>query len=458
MKILLVEDEKITRITIEDALKSEQYEVKSCGTGQEALSLLDNTYDLVLTDIRMPGISGTDLLHEVKSKYPEIEVILMTAYSTVENAVDALKAGAYDYMTKPFSNTELLVIVKRLETFKRIASENVQLRREVSGNIGGKLVGSSVGMIGLKDKIKAIAPGDFTVLIKGESGTGKELVAEAIHKASPRKDEPFVRVSCAALSESVLESELYGHEEGSFTGAIRRHIGRFERSSGGTIFLDDIDDFPLPLQVKLLRTLQEKEIERVGGTATVKVDLRVVAATKVDLRQLVEKGSFREDLFYRLNIVPLTIPPLRERDNDIDILVEHFIVKHSSGVEMTVASEVFDALNKWHWPGNVRELENCVVRMVALATGTSITVDDIPEEYIAGANSWSSPVGEIDQRADAVDFNNIVDEFQIKLLKWAQNQSGDNISKAARLLGLSRSTFRSKLIKFGLDAGEKSLK
>ncbi|MBT7311887.1 sigma-54-dependent Fis family transcriptional regulator [bacterium] len=458
MKILLVEDEKITRITIEDALKSEQYEVKSCGTGQEALSLLDNTYDLVLTDIRMPGISGTDLLHEVKSKYPEIEVILMTAYSTVENAVDALKAGAYDYMTKPFSNTELLVIVKRLETFKRIASENVQLRREVSGNIGGKLVGSSVGMIGLKDKIKAIAPGDFTVLIKGESGTGKELVAEAIHKASPRKDEPFVRVSCAALSESVLESELYGHEEGSFTGAIRRHIGRFERSSGGTIFLDDIDDFPLPLQVKLLRTLQEKEIERVGGTATVKVDLRVVAATKVDLRQLVEKGSFREDLFYRLNIVPLTIPPLRERDNDIDILVEHFIVKHSSGAEMTVASEVFDALNKWHWPGNVRELENCVVRMVALATGTSITVDDIPEEYIAGANSWSSPVGEIDQRADAVDFNNIVDEFQIKLLKWAQNQSGDNISKAARLLGLSRSTFRSKLIKFGLDAGEKSLK
>ncbi|MBT3317331.1 sigma-54-dependent Fis family transcriptional regulator, partial [bacterium] len=190
----------------------------------------------------------------------------------------------------------------------------------------------------------------------------------------------------------------------------------------------------------------------------VKVDLRVVAATKVDLRQLVEKGSFREDLFYRLNIVPLTIPPLRERDNDIDILVEHFIVKHSSGAEMTVASEVFDALNKWHWPGNVRELENCVVRMVALATGTSITVDDIPEEYIAGANSWSSPVGEIDQRADAVDFNNIVDEFQIKLLKWAQNQSGDNISKAARLLGLSRSTFRSKLIKFGLDAGEKSLK
>ena len=458
MKILLVEDEKITRITIEDALKSEQYEVKSCGTGQEALSLLDNTYDLVLTDIRMPGISGTDLLHEVKSKYPEIEVILMTAYSTVENAVDALKAGAYDYMTKPFSNTELLVIVKRLETFKRIASENVQLRREVSGNIGGKLVGSSVGMIGLKDKIKAIAPGDFTVLIKGESGTGKELVAEAIHKASPRKDEPFVRVSCAALSESVLESELYGHEEGSFTGAIRRHIGRFERSSGGTIFLDDIDDFPLPLQVKLLRTLQEKEIERVGGTATVKVDLRVVAATKVDLRQLVEKGSFREDLFYRLNIVPLTIPPLRERDNDIEILVEHFIVKHSSGAEMTVASEVFDALNKWHWPGNVRELENCVVRMVALATGTSITVDDIPEEYIAGANSWSSTGGEIDQRAGSIDFNNVVDEYQIKLLKWAQKQSGDNISKAARLLGLSRSTFRSKLIKFGLDAGEKSLK
>ncbi|MBT4292451.1 sigma-54-dependent Fis family transcriptional regulator [bacterium] len=445
MKILLVEDEKITRITIEDALKSEQYEVKSCGTGQEALSLLDNTYDLVLTDIRMPGISGTDLLHEVKSKYPEIEVILMTAYSTVENAVDALKAGAYDYMTKPFSNTELLVIVKRLETFKRIASENVQLRREVSGNIGGKLVGSSVGMIGLKDKIKAIAPGDFTVLIKGESGTGKELVAEAIHKASPRKDEPFVRVSCAALSESVLESELYGHEEGSFTGAIRRHIGRFERSSGGTIFLDDIDDFPLPLQVKLLRTLQEKEIERVGGTATVKVDLRVIAATKVDLRQLVEKGSFREDLFYRLNIVPLTIPPLRERDNDIEILVEHFIVKHSSGVEMTVASEVFDALNKWHWPGNVRELENTIERAVLLATGRWIIPEDLPSSLLKHRNS----IEEIDG-SEVLSIKRATRRLQRDFMAKALKRTRGKKTQAAKLLEVSRPMLIAKIKEYGL--------
>jgi DNA-binding NtrC family response regulator len=457
MKILLVEDEKITRITIEDALKAEGYFVTSCGSAPEALSVLDKSYDLVLTDIRMPGNSGVELLKEVKGRYPDIEVIMMTAYSTVENAIDALKAGAYDYMTKPFSNTELLVIIKRLEAFKRIANENIELRREVSGNIGGRLVGSSVGMVGLKEKIKAIAPGDFTVLVKGESGTGKELVAEAIHKASLRKDEPFIRVSCAALSESILESELYGHEEGAFTGASKRHVGRFERSSGGTIFLDDIDDFPHPLQVKLLRTLQEKEIERVGGTSTIKVDLRVIAATKVDLRQLVEKGSFREDLFYRLNIVPLTIPPLRERGKDIDILVQHFIVKHSRNKDLTVTDGVIDALGMWHWPGNVRELENCVVRMVALSIDNSITVDDIPEEYIAGANSWRPPSGGIDQRADHIDFNEVVNSYEIKLLQWAQRQSGGNISKAARLLGLSRSTFRSKLIKFGLDVDEKPL-
>ncbi len=457
MKILLVEDEKITRITIEDALRAEGYSVSSCGSAPEAISVLDNSYDLVLTDIRMPGITGVDLLKEIKNKYPDIEVIMMTAYSTVENAVDALKAGAYDYMTKPFSNTELLVIIKRLEAFKRIATENIELRREVSGNIGGKLVGSSADMIGLKDKIKSIAPGDFTVLIKGESGTGKELVAEAIHKASRRINEPFIRVSCAALSESILESELYGHEEGAFTGASKRHIGRFERSSGGTIFLDDIDDFPRPLQVKLLRTLQEKEIERVGGTSTIKVDLRVIAATKVDLRQLVEKGSFREDLFYRLNIVPITIPPLRERGKDIDILVQHFIVKHSQNKELTVTDGVFDALGRWHWPGNVRELENCVLRMVALSTGNCITVDDIPEEYITGANSLNLPSEGIDQRADSIDFNEVVNSYEIKILKWAQSRSNGNISKAARLLGLSRSTFRSKLIKFGLDVDDKSL-
>ena len=454
MKVMLVEDEKITRITLGDALAKEDHEVVSCGTGQEAMSLLDETVDVVISDLRMPGMDGLELLRRIKGKQPATEVILMTAYSTVANAVEALKLGAYDYLTKPFAITEMLLILERLDAHRLLVSENIRLRDRIRRQGGGRLVGASAPMRKLADTIDAVAAGDYTVLIRGESGTGKELVAEAIHERSVRSEGPFVKVSCAALSETVLESELFGHERGAFTGADRRHRGRFERSAGGTIFLDDIDDFPRQLQVKLLRTLQEKEIERVGGSVAIKVDLRVVAATKVDLLELVDQGRFREDLYYRLNIVPVNIPPLREWREDIPLLVGHFLAKHApqrSNLEVTPAA--MQRLTTWVWPGNVRELENCVQRMVALSRDDLLDINDLPVEYLesspAATGRPSLPLA-----GENVDFEAVMWDSERELLRWALEQEPGNQSRAAARLGLARSTFCSKLKKHGLADNE----
>jgi DNA-binding NtrC family response regulator len=451
MKVMLVEDEKITRITLGDALSKQGYDVMTCGTGNEALSLLDETVHVVISDLRMPGMDGLELLRLIKEKQPATEVVMMTAYSTVANAVEALKLGATDYLTKPFATAEMNLILERLDEHRSLVTENTRLRDRIRRQGIGRLVGASAPMRKLADAIESVSAGDYTVLIQGESGTGKELVAEAIHERSSRSDGPFVKVSCAALSETVLESELFGHERGAFTGADRRHRGRFERSAGGTIFLDDIDDFPLPLQVKLLRTLQEKEIERVGGTTAVKVDLRVVAATKVNLRTLVDQGRFREDLYYRLNIVPLDVPSLRNRADDIPLLVGHFLAKHTpqqSHHEVTQAA--MDFLTSWPWPGNVRELENCVQRMVALSRSESLDVEDLPGELLEPP----TPSATSGPSQGDVDFDAVMLKSELELLKWALDQDQGNQSRAAQRLGLARSTFCSKLKKHGLAEAE----
>jgi len=451
MKVMLVEDEKITRITLGDALAKEGHEVVSCGTGREALSLLDETVAVVISDLRMPGMDGLELLRRIKEMQPAIEVVLMTAYSTVANAVEALKLGAHDYLTKPFATSEMLLILERLVAHRTLVSENIRLRDRIRRLGVGRLVGGSKPMRKLADTIDAVAAGDYTVLICGESGTGKELVAEAIHERSARSEGPFVKVSCAALSETVLESELYGHERGAFTGADRLHRGRFERSAGGTLFLDDIDDFPLPLQVKLLRTLQEKEIERVGSTSTIKVDLRVVAATKVDLRDLVGKGLFREDLYYRLNIVPVAIPPLRDREQDIPLLVGHFLAKHASQrPDLEVSAAAMRRLSAWPWPGNVRELENCVQRMVALTRGDLLDEQDLPPEYLDDVTAAAVPVAPPADASD-IDFESVIGDTERGLLQWALAKEQGNQSRAAARLGLARTTFCSKLKKYDLD-------
>ncbi|MBC8425458.1 sigma-54-dependent Fis family transcriptional regulator [bacterium] len=451
MKMMLVEDEKITRITLGDALAKKGHEVVSCSNGRDALSQLDETVAVVLSDLRMPGMDGLELLRRIKERQPATEVVLMTAYSTVANAVEALKLGAYDYLTKPFDTSEMLLILDRLEAHRSLVSENIRLRDRIRRLGVGRLVGTSAPMRKLADAIDAVAAGDFTVLICGESGTGKELVAEAIHERSVRSEGPFVKVSCAALSETVLESELYGHERGAFTGADRLHRGRFERSAGGTLFLDDIDDFPLPLQVKLLRTLQEKEIERVGSSSTIKVDLRVVAATKVDLRDLVAKGLFREDLYYRLNIVPVEIPPLRDRGQDLPLLVGHFLAKHAPqrpGLDVSPAA--MRRLSAWPWPGNVRELENCMQRMVALTRGDLLDERDLPPEYLEESPTsagYALPPADV----PSIDFESVISDTERGLLQWALDREHGNQSRAAACLGLARTTLCSKLKKYGLD-------
>ncbi|MBI5286881.1 MAG: sigma-54-dependent Fis family transcriptional regulator, partial [Deltaproteobacteria bacterium] len=356
MKVLIVEDEKIKRITLTDALLKAGYEVESFHDPVEALKVFkEDEFDVVVTDLRLPRMEGVDLLREIKSIRPSTHVIIMTAYGTVESAIKAMKLGAYDYITKPFSSEELILNLERLKEFKEVVEENIKLKKEITSRYSfDNLVGKSGGMQRIYNLIETVAPRGTTVLIVGESGTGKELIAHAIHYNSPRRDKPLVKFSCAALTESLLESELFGHEKGAFTGAFKEKKGRFELANGGSIFLDDVDDIPLSMQPKLLRVLQEREFERVGGVRTVKVDVRFICATKVGLDVKVKDGRFREDLFYRLNVVSIKLPPLRERREDIPLLVEHFLNKYCNpGEKKTFTQEAIKAFMDYDWPGNV---------------------------------------------------------------------------------------------------------
>jgi DNA-binding NtrC family response regulator len=447
MRILLVEDEKISRISLAKTLGRQGDEVVACETGNAGLARLERErFDLVITDLRLPGADGMEVLRAAKARDEGCVVIMMTAFASVQTAIEALKLGAYDYLTKPFAPEELLHMVAKVRTLRDVLSENARLRRRIARFEDRAIVGDSPAITKLRETIRVVAARECTVLIEGESGTGKELVARALHTQSPRKGEPFVAFSCAVIPETLLESELFGHEKGAFSGAVSRHIGYFERATGGSVFMDDIDDVPLGLQVKLLRLLQEREVQRVGGQRPIHVDIRVICATKVDLGALVEAKRFRDDLYYRLNIVPIRVPALRERKEDIPLLVEHFLEKYGGddGVRARLP-RFLDEMTAYDWVGNVRELENVVQRIIALpdlerlGLGRRGTDAALPPRLPIGLGS-----------GQAVSYQGTMERIDRELLVWALARCQGNISQAAKALDLPRSTLRSKMEKYGI--------
>jgi len=374
MKILLADDEKTIRKTLGDAIEDAGHEVLAASSAEEALGLLEHrVVDCLITDLKLPGMSGLDLLRRVRTMHPETYVLVITGHASIESAVEAVKAGATDYVEKPFLNDAILLKLERMAREMGLADELRRLKGELATRYRFEsLVGASDVMQRLFDQIRSVARNDYDVLLTGESGTGKELVARAIHHNSPRAEKPFVPVACAALPDTLLEDELFGHEKGAFTDARERRAGRFEQADGGTIFFDDIDDMSLMTQVKLIRVLQERSFQRLGGSETISVDVRAIAATKLDLRKKLEKGEFREDLYYRLNVVPVHIAPLRARPEDIPVLVEHFIRKYGSGRGFRVEPATYEAMAEYEWPGNVRELENAVKRAMALSSAPGV--------------------------------------------------------------------------------------
>lgn len=450
--ILVIEDEKAQLQTLTGFLQKQRFDVIGSSSGAEGIEIArERNIDLVLTDYRMPDKDGLEVLREIKNINPEIVVILMTAYGTEEIAVQAMKEGAFDYLTKPILNLdELEIIVRKALERKQLVSENVELRRQLEGRYHfHEIVSGSAGMEEVINTAGRAARSKATVLVRGESGTGKELIARAIHYTSPRKDGPFVAVNCAALSESLLESELFGHEKGAFTGADRQRTGRFEQANGGTLFIDEVGDIPLSTQVKLLRVLQEREFERVGGNETIKVDVRVIAATNKDLEEMVENDEFREDLFYRLNVISIRIPPLRERRGDISPLISHFIsryaVENDKEIE-GVSREAMDVLMKYDYPGNVRELENAIERAVVMARGTLITAEDLPVHIRSTRSESESEYGSFAGES----LPEMVENLERHLIADALAESDGNQSKAAELLGISERNLRYKLKKYNM--------
>ena len=444
MKILMVEDERMTRIALTGTLRKEGHEVLPCPDGHTAIAALDNNvFDVVLTDLNLPGPDGIEILRHAVQKNPDIKVIIMTAYASTETAVEALRIGAYDYLTKPFQPDEVLARIGHIENLLSVQEENRTLKRRIADISQRTIVGDSPVMTRLTETITTIAPGEFSVLIQGPSGTGKELVAQAIHQRSNRRDKPMVAINCAAIPETLLESELFGYRKGAFTGADRDHDGYFKRAQGGTLFIDDIDDLPMTVQVKLLRVIQEKEIEPLGGRGTVKVDFRLVSATKVNLRDLVSEGKFREDLYYRLNVIPLQLPTLAERKEDIPSLVEHFSRRLGQSKPLQLSNEQFTTLMNHHWPGNVRELQNVVERMTALP---NIPVTELFDDPLGRQSTARQTLDNPDPAAFS-GYRHYMQNCEDRIVQWALRQSDGNISTAARLLDLPRSTLRSKLEK-----------
>jgi two-component system NtrC family response regulator len=441
--ILVVDDDEPQRRVLAGFLRKAGYEVEAVGAADEALAVVaSRTVDLVLTDLRMPGKTGAELLDAVHGVNPEVPVVVMTAYGTVSSAVDAMKRGAADYLGKPVDLDELEVLVTRTLERRALVSENRALREQVESRY--RLAGLETSNAGMQEAINMAAraaASRATILIHGESGTGKELLARAIHYASPRRRGPLVAVNVAALPETLLESELFGHERGAFTGADREHRGRFELADGGTLFLDEIGDLPRATQVKLLRVLQEQSFERLGGTKPIKVDVRLVAATHRDLEAMARAGDFREDLFFRLNVVAITLPPLRDRREDVPLLVDHFLRRFADeGKAHSVSREAMDLLLKHDYPGNVRELENLVHRAVVLARADVITTADLPL-HVAGLK----PEG----KGEGAGFTERVGTFERALIFEALEKAGGVQTRAAAALGMSERHLRYKLKKYG---------
>lgn len=453
-KILVVDDEPLKRITLHIELSEAGYEVFEASDAGEARQVVESRpIDVVVSDVRMPGMSGLDLLAHVKRIRPEIDVILMTAYATVDTAVLAIKRGAYDYITKPFTTQQLLDKLQRLEAAR--SSDGVAIGADGARDgveQFGKLVARSAAMKRVFAQLRNVADSDRTILLCGESGTGKELFAEAIHAHSSRRDGPLVRFSCAALQPNVLESELFGHEKGAFTGAVRQKPGRFELADGGTILLDEVDDIPLDLQVKLLRVVEQQAFERVGGEAPIAVDVRLICVTKRDLLALVKEGRFREDLYYRLNVINLAIPPLRQRSEDVPVLARHFVEKHASLVgdqPVAIAAEAMDELLRYPWPGNARELEHVIERALAFCGGKTIRPEHILPLSGESSEPLSPPLLELSDRG-TVTLNETVADIEKRIILMALKQCNGNQARAAQKLGIPRTTLRDKMAKHSI--------
>lgn len=448
-KILIVDDEKNTRDGLRRAL-SREYEVFTAESAAAALRILEeNHIDLMLSDVRMPGRDGIELLKQVRSKYPSTACVLLTAYGSVETAVEAMKQGAHDFLTKPVNLDHLDMLIARTLQHASLLKENEELKRQLDSRYGlESIIGSSPAMERLFDVIRQAAPSQATVLIQGGSGTGKELVAQAMHRLSNCASGPFVAVHCAALSPTLLESELFGHEKGAFTGAVAQRRGRFEMANNGTLFLDEISEIDLATQVKLLRVLETRQFERVGGAETINVNIRVIAATNRDLRKYVDEGKFREDLYYRLNVIEINLPALKERTSDIPILCDHFIREFAERNQRKVtgiSQGAVAALQAYDWPGNVRELRNTIEKMVVLARGEILEPEDVPENIknsllLKGVSLTTSTL----PQTAVVGEESLADMEKRKILD-ALNAAGGNKSKAAEALGISRRTLHRKL-------------
>jgi two-component system response regulator HydG len=447
-RILIVDDDPAHRTMLRTLLSSWGARVDEAGDGASAVSLSRETpYDLILMDVMMPEVDGITALQTIKSYNPSIPILIMTAFSRVESAVEALKSGAYDYLSKPLDFDVLELTISRALDHASLRHENLSLKRLLGTFDAGGIIGSSPVMKTLMEMLAMVAPSDATVLVTGESGTGKELIARAIHANSRRSGGPFVAVNCAALSENLLESELFGHEKGAFTGADRRREGHFAHADGGTLFLDEIGEISSSMQVKLLRVIQEREFQRVGGDQNVRVDMRLVAATNKDLEKEVDAGNFRQDLYFRLNVVTLNMPPLRERVEDIPLLAAHFLNRFSDKNHKQVKGftpAAMDVLLKYFWPGNVRELENVIERAVVLLVGEYISERELPPSLVGSA-----------AQARAVSLAGFsLDEVERRAILDTLDSCGGNKSEAARRLGVTRKTLHGKLARYGLAGQE----
>ncbi len=462
-QILIADDEANLRRVLAAQLVKDGYEVHAVENGQDAIEMLaENHVDVVITDLRMPKVDGMALLQHVVATYPDVPVIMITAHGTVDTAVAALKVGAFDYITKPFERAELRTVVEKAARTRELSERDVGPAPTEPGRF--RLIGQSPSMIEVYNIVDKVADTPSTVLITGESGTGKELIARALHESSRRKDKPFIRVNCAAIPRELIESELFGYEKGAFTGAVTSKPGRFELADQGTLFLDEIGEIPVNMQVKLLRALQEQEFERVGGIKTISVDVRLVTATNRDLAVEIERGAFREDLFYRLNVVQVQLPPLRDRKSDIPLLVEHFVRRFNERLRKTVKGvdeAAMEALLAHPWRGNIRELENVIERCILFAEGDLVRVEDLPAALRRSPSDDVSRITPVDltsgEPIDAdgkLGLKEAVREAAAKvereLVVRALEQTGGNVTHAARLLKISRKSLQTKMKELGL--------
>ena len=450
-KILIVDDEINIRFVLSAMLKKEGYAVASAADGLEALQFLKTgRIDVVVTDLKMPHLDGMGLLNRITEQFPEVPVIIITAYGTVATAVEALKKGALDYITKPFELDDLKHVISKAVKTRTLKESELFLPPEEMERSG--IIGASNAMLKIFDAIKRVAPTTTTILITGETGTGKELVADAIHYNSPRRNNPLIKINCAAIAPTLFESELFGHEKGSFTGATITKPGKLEIAHKGTLFLDEVGEIPREIQVKLLRVIQNQEFERVGGLQSIKVDVRIVTATNKNLLQDVRDGRFREDLYYRLNVFPIVVPPLRERREDILPLVDYFVDKFNKKLDIavTVDGEVKEMLSRYEWPGNIRELENLMERMMLMARSKRLTLSEIPAEFMGRIENSAASSGNEDKKPFKDFLRSHMEDVERQMIIRCLEESGSNVTKAAKMMGLSRKGLQIKMIKYNL--------